>query len=391
MKILHISKDEKFIESAQKSFQAIKFNESVFCIIKKNADETLIFSKNVVDPLIITDRNFKDLKDIIHTFDVIFFHSYISRFDFILDILRPSQKVIWFCFGMELYNDDTFYSKKQLYDQITYDAYQSDKDEMNSLGKIKNSIRPYYRFFKKDLPFNKDEIKKIKSKHKRKFIDRVDYIAASYREEFESVTKLIGEKKKWLEFWYFPLEFMVDINNKSLEIKENIIIGNSGNPTNNHIDIIEKIKNYKVFSVNEIIFPLSYGDDQHIKSVKNSIDLDLPDKGYAMTNFLSLDEYIKIIENCNVYINNARRQQAVGTIVPIIWFGAKVFLSNRNSFYHYLKRIGVEVSCYETDLNEKSINSGLTNLQIENNRKILFENLNEDLVLEKLKKQIEVI
>ena len=53
---------------------------------------------------------------------------------------------------------------------------------------------------------------------------------------------------------------ILDSKNNLHENSNNILIGNSADPSNNHIDIFEKIKNFN-FKNKKIIVPLSYPEN----------------------------------------------------------------------------------------------------------------------------------
>ena len=93
----------------------------------------------------------------------------------------------------------------------------------------------------------------------------------------------------------------------------------------------------------------------------------------------------------NYQIFNNKRQQAIGNTISLLWFGAKVYLSDKNPFYHFLKRKGVFVYCFETDLNENNILQLLSLDQINHNKKILFQELNQKYLINLLNRQIEKV
>ena len=104
---------------------------------------------------------------------------------------------------------------------------------------------------------------------------------------------------------------------------------------------------------------------------------------------MPLSEYNQILKKCGVAILNNFRQQAVGNTIALLWFGSKVFLSNKNPFYHYLKKIGVVIYCYEKDLNSEKDLELLSFDKIIENRKQLFKNLNTEFLLIELKNELE--
>ena len=73
----------------------------------------------------------------------------------------------------------------------------------------------------------------------------------------------------------------------------------------------------------------------------------------------------------------------------MVW--SKSVFKRKKSFYHYLKDLGIIVFSVEKDLNAQSISSHLDINQIENNRKILYDQLNQNQLKRDLENQIHSI
>lgn len=383
-RIVHIASDEKFINSANWQFENAFPNKNIFFIYHCSDDIDLVHvkkSKNV--NIIVTKKDEDDLLKSIELNDIVVFHSLPFVFFSIILRLPESIQCIWLFFGYEVYNDIHYFTEHRLLDKITKNHYSIPKQSLKKRVKENIYIRSFYRLIKPQLPLSSYETK-------REAMNRVNYLGCVYDEEHKNITKLIGIKKKTFPFWYFPIERIVDVNEKVSLDKSNILIGNSGYKTGNHLDIFNKIKNYD-FEKRKIIVPLSYGNGSYINNIIEFGTNIFNDKFHPLTTFFELPKYNQIIKNCGIAILNNRRQQAVGNTIALLWFGSKVFLSNKNTFYAYLKRIGILVFSYENDLTEKSINELLTLDQIEYNRNILFTNLNSALLLKDLKQKIEKV
>src|SRR5690606_10212357 len=94
-----------------------------------------------------------------------------------------------------------------------------------------------------------------------------------------------------------------------------------------------------------------------------------------------------------IVVMNHYRQQAIGNILAMLWMGAKVYLDEKNTFYHYLRRKQIHIFSVEKDLNPDNTNAlkTLGAEEVAHNRTILmseisFENLKTDL-----KKQLTAI
>lgn len=379
LQIVHICEDEKFINSAVEQFEHCFPRQNTFFVLPVTADENFkhvkrqdFIHKIEIEGLIL-------IASTLPNYAIVVIHSLSPRFyDFVLQ-LPKKIKIIWFCFGFEVYNDSNYYKKDLLLDKLTKQKFPENNKSIEE--KFKEYVRPYYRLIKPSLSLSNKE-------YKNKVIRRLDFLGSSFQEEFNQVCKLINQKKKYFNFWYYPLEIITDIQKPIFFPKnKSIIIGNSGFKSCNHLDVFNILRKHplKVF---EIIVPLNYGQPNYIQVILTEGKKDFNESFKPLVKFMPLQDYNAILESVGVAILNNKRQQAVGNTIALLWFGAKVFLSYKNPFYHYLKRLGVLVYCYETELKDDSILHFLTLQQIEYNRRLLFEELNQAHLAKLLKEQI---
>ncbi|WP_166921703.1 TDP-N-acetylfucosamine:lipid II N-acetylfucosaminyltransferase family protein [Flavobacterium poyangense] len=380
-RIIHICEDEKFINSAIEQFENCFPDRNVFHVVSYQAVSDFLHVKSQPCVQKCLANELVSIGRYIQKTDIIILHSLsVSFYEFVLQLPKENP-VVWFCFGFEVYNDTNYYKAHKLFDSITRSRFS--KPNLSPKKKIKEFIRPYYRVFNKNFPLSQIE-------YKRKVMKRIDFLGSSFEEEFQIICGLIKQKKCFFAFWYYPLEQILDISKEVNENKKTILIGNSGSITGNHLDVFDKIKEYNL-TAEKIIAPLNYGDSEYINIVTDKGYEDFPDKFWPLLEFISLDQYNTILQDVGVAIFNNRRQQALGNIIALLWMGAKVFLSKLNTFYTFLKRTGIHIYCYETDLNEESCNEFLSLEKAEHNRAILFSFLNKKQLEEELKEQIAVI
>jgi hypothetical protein len=378
LQIVHICEDEKFINSAVEQFEDCFPRQNTFFVLPVSSDENFKHVKSQTFIYKTTPENLTEVSSSISNNAIVVLHSLSPRFyDFVLQ-LPKNIKIIWFCFGYEVYNDSNYFKNDLLLDKFTKQKFPETKKSVKD--KIKEAARPYYRLVKPILPLSPKE-------YKRKVMQRIDYLGSSFYEEYQQVCKLIRQNKKFFDFWYYPLELIIDVQKPIQGTKSKILIGNSGFKPGNHLDVFDAIKGYTLTEM-EIVVPLNYGETKYIQAVLAEGEKDFNKSFKPILDFMPLSEYNAILESIGVAILNNKRQQAVGNTIALLWFGAKVFLSNKNPFYHYLKRKGVIVYCYDTELNEKSILQFLSFDQIEHNRIVLYQKLNQTYLVSKLKEQI---
>lgn len=147
------------------------------------------------------------------------------------------------------------------------------------------------------------------------------------------------------------------------EAGEFILIGNSASVVNNHADVFEHLE----LDRHKCIVPLSYGDMEYA---------DLLSKRYPHENleylreFLSLEDYTKVLTKCNTFILNSKRQHAVGNIILALQLGMRVYLNAKNPFYEFLKSKGILVFDFQKDFNRFE-NKLLSKEELEQNKMAL--------------------
>ncbi len=378
--IIHYCQDEKFINSSYHQFNELFPQKNHFYIYDCENQKTKHINVNQDFSFIDTiPESFKKIPEN----SLVIFHSLPEYLISYLHLLPKSATTVWLQFGYEIYGDHNLYSQNILLDRLTKKHFKKEYPKDKIKDKIKTKIFPFLRLFKKELYLTHGEQASVKKKKKIEQLKRINFWGTSYREECQHLSKTLGYQRPLFEFYYYSLEQILNIESKIILNKNKIMIGHSGFPNGNHLDILEKIKEFKT-PPKDIIVPFSYGIEDYKKYIKKYN----PIKNVSyIEDFLPLKEYNKILNEVKIAVFNNRRQQALGNIISLLYFGAKVFMSNKNTFYHFLKRKGIHVYCYETELNTSNFH-GLSIDQIKTNRKILKNFLGEDILKEKLRKSI---
>ncbi|MCJ1883440.1 TDP-N-acetylfucosamine:lipid II N-acetylfucosaminyltransferase [Pseudomonas sp. LA21] len=160
----------------------------------------------------------------------------------------------------------------------------------------------------------------------------------------------------------------------------NIQIGNSADPSNNHIEILEALSSFRNENI-EIYAPLSYGNKEHAQSVIRMGREIFGEKFKPLTKLMPFDQYLEFLGKVDIAIFNHKRQQAMGNTITLLGMGKKVYMRSDITPWPMFKKMGVKV--YELsslDLNpmdEATFN--LNRLAIRNNfsEKNLVDQLNK--------------
>ncbi len=121
----------------------------------------------------------------------------------------------------------------------------------------------------------------------------------------------------------------------------NIVIGNSGTPSNGHKEVCEQLKRWKDENI-KIYLPLSYGVPEYIEEVKTLYKDEFGDKAVIVDKLMPLEEYLKFLSTMDIGIFNNNRQQALGNIFALMYMGKGVYLKEGTSMWNEL--VGIQGS-----------------------------------------------
>lgn len=213
-------------------------------------------------------------------------------------------------------------------------------------------------------------------------LGRVSSHISHIYEDSKEVNSLLNSRAK---FEYSPMYFSNVVNTGFFKIENiskkdsvNVLVGNSTDPTNEHISIFEMIEN-EIDFIGKIYCPLSYGmyDDYKGKIIEEGYRR-FGDKFVPLTEFMNINEYVDFLKIIDVAIFNHNRQQAMGNTLTLLSLGKIVYMrSGTNSFESLTKR-GFEV--FDNQLIKKF---GIRfNRRVEINKDLLEKYYSKDRLLD---------
>lgn len=275
----------------------------------------------------------------------------------VLKFLSAQVEVIWMIWGADLYN----------YPSIVQNVHDPETNKiLYKLDPIRQLTKMIARPFRTMIT--------ERYRNQKKVVKRLSGIASTPKGDYDMACKVFGVKPKWYEFFYYPIEVILPpvLLNKKIERQGDILLGNSGDPSNNHVSVLQKLSKLNL-KQRKLVVPLSYGDKAYIKEICKIGNELFEDQFVPILDFMPIDKYYELLSNCDVVLMNHTRQQGIGNLVPSIYFGAKVFLNKSNSMYDFFLNNDINVFEIENIKNlEKAIANDL-DLEVELNRKQIFE------------------
>lgn len=215
----------------------------------------------------------------------------------------------------------------------------------------------YWVIWGADLYCYLRERKTIKSKVyesiRRKVIRNIGNLITHIKGDYELAKKWYRAKGKYYYSFMYPSNMYKEYNLstiKKVNDKKYIQVGNSADPTNNHIEVFEKLlpftdKNF------EIICPLSYGDKKYANYVIQKGKEMFGEKFTPLTEFMPFEKYLEILAKIDIAIFNHRRQQAVGNITTLLSLGKKIYIRDDITTWEFCKEHGLKVYSTNSELN----------------------------------------
>lgn len=167
--------------------------------------------------------------------------------------------------------------------------------------------------------------------HMRKvIISRLPYIATLTTGDYDLARKWYKTKAKNIRVNYCDeneINILKDVQKMNLPESDtvNILLGNSATESNCHIEMLDVLSKFKNENIC-IYVPLSYGNMEYAKKVKEYGSKIFRDKIVYIEKFMDRRQYFSLLARMQVTIFNHDRQQALGNIFAMLFLGKKVYL-----------------------------------------------------------------
>ena len=224
------------------------------------------------------------------------------------------------------------------------DLYQYQKPKLNLKGEIKESLRKFV-------------------------IKRIGHLVTYIPGDVELARKWYGARGEYHECLMYLSNVVNPQVLQGVEQTEHthsgltILVGNSADPSNNHIEALEKLLPYKDQDI-KIYVPLSYGDQTHAKKVIEQGKDWFGEKFFPMVSFMPLDQYLNFLKSVDMAIFNHKRQQAMGNTITLLGMGKTVFMRSDVNQWFFLDALGVSIKDVgESSLKLLSNKSTINNVQ----------------------------
>ena len=223
-----------------------------------------------------------------------------------------------------------------------------------------------------------------KSLIKKQVIKKIRHFVTYVKGDYELAQKWYGAKGEYHECFMYPSNLYKEYDIKPKKHTTiNTQLGNSADPSNNHIEVLEKLRKYKDEDI-KIFTPLSYGNQEYAKEVIAYGQKIFKEKFVPLTEFMLFEKYLDFLGSIDIAIFAHKRQQAMGNTITLLGLGKKVYMRSDITPWQLFEDIDVklyDVVDIQIDLMDKQT-------QKENQEKIK-EYFSEENYLNQLKNLFE--
>jgi dTDP-N-acetylfucosamine:lipid II N-acetylfucosaminyltransferase len=178
----------------------------------------------------------------------------------------------------------------------------------------------------------------------RFIIGRIGHIVTYIKGDYELACKTFGSHAQHHECLAY-LSNVVNLPARppaAAKTGTTILIGNSADPTNQHEDMLALLAG-RIGPDDRIYCPLSYGDKAHARHIADLGRQQFGDRFIALTSFMSLDEYLALLDQVDIAVFAHHRQQGMGNMISLIGGGKKVYLRNTVTPWPFFGQLGLKV------------------------------------------------
>jgi hypothetical protein len=340
---LHIVPDNTFINAFHDNLDAIGLLSSNRIVVRTNSSVLVAIKRDIPYAKLYSKAFEQHVGDTLQ-YEKVFIH-YFTPLLYRWVAQHSFKELNWMVWGGDLYNlpglDHT------CYEPMTLEYVRKDRSLKTLLYHLKVLLA--------QRPFRKAAYQKVRN------------ILTWMQQEYAFARDHLPVNAGHTFFFYEnqqPYQALDGIKNTALnEHRLTILIGNSGTPSNNHLDAVRFLSVHRIDA--DLVVPVSYGDPRYIKFLRENLTYAFG-KVTFVDQYLPFEAYVKLLASADALLMNAVRPLGYGNILMMLYMDKPVFLNPRNTSLMELASSGI--SCPGLPTLPELLKKGL---EIDNKTKVV--------------------
>lgn len=322
---LHIVPDNVFINKFYDNLRELNLTENNRIVVRTNGNALKYLMHDFPFGRLYT-RDFDRLTADTASFEKVFIHQFTPLL-YRWVAQKQFQNLNWMVWGSDLYNLP--FIDAGLYEKLTFDLF-------------------FQRNFSVKQFLYRAKVSLLHHRHHEIAYGKIKNVLTWMTSEYDFAIKNIPGLNANHAFFFYENEMpyhmldelMLDAPESHQRDRPVFILGNSATPELNHLDAIAYMESQNVRA--DLWVPVSYGDQAYAHFLKK----ELPGKYHGgnvrfIDQYMSFQEYLRLLNNADGLIMNNIRPQGFGNILMMMYLGKKVFLNERNFSIPELNRGGL--------------------------------------------------
>lgn len=366
--ILHLIFDGILFDQVYPRFEQMQEYENMYLLSDLNLDNEMKYIKN--KEKVIRVGSLEAWGKIVNDerIDILYLHGLWSNYLEAINYIRDGVKVMWWVYGMEIYENCFGYAplmRMKIFKPQTFQYVLSKCDSFRSQLRIRCMYEhpDFFDTFKalKNLLFGR--VNSLK-----KMLSRIDYAFTPLPVELDELKK----KNKCIHAKPFRLQ--------AFKMKEPIVIHqypghilfeHSANISNNHLDVIEAMRHFDLRD-RIVHVPLNYGPEDMKETVKANAHF-MNAEVDCIEDVMPYDQYRSLIQGCSHAVFGMMRQSGLGNIYLCIRSGVKIFFFKDSMLYKHFMSQGYSVYSIENDMTDEALRKPLTKEECIHNYELFYK------------------
>lgn len=324
---LHIVTDSSISSTFLRNLQSLGLSGNNRIVVRSNSTRLKHFQEDVPFGKLYSPA-FKSAVGDTRQYDNVFIHQF-SPLMYRWVAMHEFRKLNWMVWGTDLYNLPEI--EFNFYEPLSWQRY------------VRHNFSSVAFLFRLKVWFTN-------SMFRKKAYAKVDNIYTWMHSEYQFACDRLPTLRAKHKFFFYLNDvpyhkldkFLSSAYEQPQERIPKLVVGNSGTPTNNHLDTVTWLKKNDIKA--DLLIPVAYGDKHYISFLKKNLSFYTGGKLTFIDQYMTFDEYVEFLLGTDGLIMNTIRPQGYGNIFMMIYLGRPVFVNERNISLGDLEKNGISVN-----------------------------------------------